>query len=94
MVTSMVTFEVTVASGQQHRVGGAVSCWGRGAGGGDMEGAVFLLWFIDVCSQVHTYCLDIPVRMRMSVCESVCESTPLLSATSDIQILQIPTRHP
>lgn len=67
---------------------------GAGGGGGDMEGAVFLLWFIDVCSQVHTYCLDIPVRVRMSVCESVCESMPLLSATSDIQILQTPTRHP
>lgn len=90
MVTSMVTFEVTVASGQRHRAGGAVSCWGRGG----VEGAVFLLWFTDVCSQVHTYCLDIPVRVRMSVCENVCESMPLLSATSDIRILQTPTRHP
>lgn len=76
-VTSTVTFEVPVTSAQRHQAGGAVSCWGWGGG---MEGAAFLLWFTDVCSQVHTYCLDIPVRVRMSVRESVCESTPAVGS--------------
>ena len=87
----MVTFEVTVTSGQRHRQEG-LSAAGVG-GGGRTEGAAFLLWFTDVCSQVHIYCLDIPVQVRMSVCESVCESMPLSSAMSDIRVLQTPTRH-